>query len=68
MVIVTCVISEKLLATLIRLHDAGRLVSLVSLDSSYEGGDIEGIRVFQIDPDKIDVDDPGHWDADGDEE
>jgi uncharacterized protein (DUF58 family) len=67
MVIVTCVINEKLLATLVRLRDAGRRVSLVSLDGSYHGDDIEGIQIFRIEPDKVEVDDPGRWEPDEDD-
>jgi uncharacterized protein (DUF58 family) len=66
MVVVTCVITEKLLASLIKLRDAGRRVCLVSLDNAYTGGDVEGIQVFHIDPDKVDVADPGQWEPDAD--
>ncbi len=59
MVVVTCVITEKLLASLVRLRDAGRRVSLVSLDNNFRGDDVEGIQVFHIDPDQIDIEDPG---------
>ncbi|MEP7200301.1 MAG: DUF58 domain-containing protein, partial [Chloroflexota bacterium] len=61
MVVVTCVITEKLLASLVRLRDAGRRVSLVSLDNNFRGDDVEGIQVFHIDPDQIDIEDPGQW-------
>ena len=64
MVVVTCVITEKLLASLMKLRNAGRRVCLVSLDNGYAGGDIEGIKVFHVDPDKIDVADPGQWEPD----
>jgi uncharacterized protein (DUF58 family) len=67
MVVVTCIITEKLLATLIRLRDAGRRVSLVSLDNTFSGDDVEGIQVFHIDPDKVEVADPGQWEPDEDE-
>ena len=63
MVVVTCVITEKLLASLIKLRDAGRRVSLVSLDNTFTGSDVEGIQVFHIDPDKIDIADPGQWES-----
>jgi uncharacterized protein (DUF58 family) len=67
MAIVTCVVNDKLLTTLLRLKDAGRQVSLVSLDTSYTGderAELEGIRIFHVDPDKIDVEDPGEWESD----
>ena len=66
MVVVTCVITEKLLASLVKLRDAGRRVCLVSLDSAFTSGDVEGIQVFHIDPDKIEIADPGQWEADAD--
>ncbi|MBI1800190.1 MAG: DUF58 domain-containing protein [Chloroflexi bacterium] len=69
MVVVTCVVTEKLLATMLRLRHAGRPMALVSLDSEFKGDDtlslskgVEGIRIYHIDPDKIDLDDPGEWD------
>ncbi len=63
MVIVTCVVNEKLLAALLRLRDAGRRLALVSLDTTFAGDDVEGIRVFHIDPEKIELADPGEWEA-----
>jgi uncharacterized protein (DUF58 family) len=63
MIVITCVVNDKLLASMIRLRDAGRRISLVSLDETFEGDDVEGIKVFHIDPEKIDVADPGEWQA-----
>jgi uncharacterized protein (DUF58 family) len=70
MVIVTCVINDNLLTTLLKLKDAGRQVSLVSLDTSYKGDEsveLAGIRIFHVDPDKIDVEDPGEWESESEE-
>lgn len=63
MVIVTCLVNEKLLTSMLRLRDAGRRLTLVSLDETFTGDDVEGIKVYHVDPDKIDVDDPGEWAA-----
>jgi hypothetical protein len=67
---VTCVVNDKLLTTLLKLKDAGRQVSLVSLDTSYKGDEsveLAGIRIFHVDPDKIDVEDPGEWESEPEE-
>ena len=62
MVVVSCIVSDKLLASMLRLHDAGRRLALVSMDSSFSGDDnVDGIKVFHLDPDKIDIEDPGDW-------
>ena len=62
MVVVSCIVNDKLLASMLRLHDAGRRLALVSMDSTFSGeDDVEGIKVFHLDPDKIDIDDPGDW-------
>jgi uncharacterized protein (DUF58 family) len=61
MVVVTCIVNDKLLASMLRLHDAGRRMALVSMDNSFSGDEVEGIEVFHVDPDKIDIEDPGDW-------
>ncbi|MBI5878980.1 MAG: DUF58 domain-containing protein [Chloroflexi bacterium] len=61
MVVVSCVVNDALLGSLVRLRDAGRRVALVSLDSTFNGETIEGIIVHHLDPDLIDVEDPGVW-------
>ena len=66
MAVVTCIVNEKLLASMIRLRDAGRRLALVSLDNGFHGDDVEGIQVFHVDPDKVDIEDPGDWQPDAD--
>ncbi len=61
MVVVTCIVNDKLLASMVRLRDAGRRVALVSLDNTFTSDDIEGISVFHVDPDQLDIEDPGDW-------
>lgn len=61
MVVVTCIVNDKLLASMLRLHAAGRRMALVSLDNSFNGDDVEGIKVYHVDPDKLDIEDPGDW-------
>lgn len=61
MVVVTCVVTDGLLASLVRLRDAGRRVALVSLDSTFRGETIQGVTVYHLDPDHIEVEDPGMW-------
>ena len=63
MVIVTCLVNEQLLTTLLKLRDAGRQVALVSLDTAFKGDELEGIRIFHVDPDKIEVEDPGEFEG-----
>jgi hypothetical protein len=67
MVVVTCLVGERLLASLVRLRSAGRRVALVSLDSSFKET-VEGIIVHHLDPDRIDVEDPGVWAEDESDE
>jgi hypothetical protein len=48
LVVVTTVVTENLLAQMLRLRDAGRRLTLVSLDPDYQADGPEGVLTFHI--------------------
>jgi uncharacterized protein (DUF58 family) len=48
LVVVSAVITEEFLATLIRLHDAGRRVVLVTLNESEPSGQVPGVLTYRV--------------------
>ncbi len=48
LVVITTVVTENLLAQMLRLRDAGRRLVLVSMDPGFQGESPEGIRTYHI--------------------
>jgi uncharacterized protein (DUF58 family) len=59
LVVVTTVVTDDLLAQLLRLRDAGRRLALVSLDPEYKDDDLPGITTYHIPLAEIDF--AGVW-------
>ena len=53
LVVVTAVVTEELLAAMVRLRDAGRRLALVSLDPKYRGDALPGITVHHLPEEEI---------------
>jgi len=47
-VVVTAIVSEELVATLLRLRDVGRRLVLISLDQEPPGRELEGILSYHL--------------------
>jgi len=61
LVVVSAIVTEEILVSLVRLHDAGRRVVLVSMDTSYQDPPPPGIIVFHL-PDVQVTFGAGGWD------
>jgi uncharacterized protein (DUF58 family) len=59
LVVVTTVVTQNLLAQMVRLRDAGRRLVLVSLDPGFRGGGPSGITMYHIPLAEADF--PGVW-------
>jgi uncharacterized protein (DUF58 family) len=64
LVVVTVVVTEELLVSLVRLRDAGRRVVLVSMDPSYQDDPPPGITVFHLPEARVTYG-AGQWDGVG---
>jgi len=55
MVVVTGVVTDEILAAMLRLQQAGRRLALVSLDTAYTDAGPPGITTYHLDPEAIDL-------------
>jgi hypothetical protein len=60
-VVITAVVTDRLLAEMLRLRDAGRRLVLVSIDPKFEGNDVSNLTVYHLPSTQVDF--AGHWEA-----
>jgi uncharacterized protein (DUF58 family) len=64
-VVITAVVTDKLLAEMMRLRDAGRRLVLVSTDPQFKEARLPGITVYHLPATQVDF--AGRWDGKGEQ-